>query len=243
MDSWLVSASAPTIRWMTRGALWLACAMPVASTATAKHVDEAVAPAAASSCTGKARDANGFRELAACEAKQLGLPPQFATAVMEIESGFNPGATGAAGEIGLMQVMPPTARMLGFRGDADQLADPAINIAFGVRYLAKAHRLAGGDLCTTLMKYRAGHNETRFSARSIAYCLRARKIFGRDGHRVTGVVPVATIGLAASSAESRPDKQEAHTGFCVRKIFVPPPVFRKCVEYRKVKHLPRHPKR
>ncbi|WP_394886154.1 lytic transglycosylase domain-containing protein (plasmid) [Mesorhizobium sp. AaZ16] len=216
--------------------------MAVAGTVTAKPVDDAVAPALAWSCAGKAGDANGFRELATCEAKQLGLPPQFATAVMEIESGFNPGAKGKAGEIGLMQVMPSTARMLGFHGDSDQLADPAINIALGVRYLAEAHRLAGGDLCTSVMKYRAGHRETRFSARSIAYCLQARKIFDRDGHKVTGAVPVATIGLAVASTEPRTDNQVARTGFCIRKIFVPPPVFRKCVEYRKTKHLPRHPK-
>jgi hypothetical protein len=241
MTSWASTAALSTSR-MARGALWLAFLMFVGGPATAKPVDDAISPAPAWSCAGKARDAKGFRELAACEARQLGLPPQFATAVMEIESGFNPGAKGAAGEIGLMQVMPPTARLLGFRGDADQLADPAINIALGVRYLAKAHRLAGGDLCTTVMKYRAGHRETRFSARSIAYCLRARKIFNRDGYKVTGAVPVATIGLADDISEPRPDKRAGHTGFCIRKIFVPPPVFRKCVEYRKIRHLPPHPK-
>ena len=41
-------------------------------------------------------------------------------------------------------------------------------------YLAKAWRLAGGDLCRALMKYRAGHGEEIMTARSRIYCNRAR---------------------------------------------------------------------
>ncbi|WP_162244921.1 transglycosylase SLT domain-containing protein, partial [Aminobacter sp. DSM 101952] len=93
------------------------------------------------------------------------LPAEFALAVMEIESFYDPEARGGDGEVGLMQVMPATARMMGFRGTLDDLAEPRTNIALGVRYLAGAFRLAGGDLCTTVMKYRAGHAETRFRFR------------------------------------------------------------------------------
>ncbi|MGX9429416.1 MULTISPECIES: hypothetical protein [Bradyrhizobium] len=58
-------------------------------------------------------------------------------------------------------------------------------------------RLAGGDLCTATMKYRAGHGETRFSHLSVNYCLAVRaKLFAR-GFPVTGSVPVATFGKPA----------------------------------------------
>ena len=78
-----------------------------------------------------------FKAFATCQASLYGLEPVLAHAVMEIESGFDPGVRGTDGEVGLMQVMPATARMLGFRGSLDELGEPATNIALGVRYLAK----------------------------------------------------------------------------------------------------------
>jgi hypothetical protein len=137
-----------------------------------------------------------YRALIAKEAAQQGLAPEIAEAVTAVESGFNPGAIGGAGEIGLMQILPSTARMLGFTGTTSDLAVPETNVHFGVIYLAQAWRLAGGDLCTAVMKYRAGHGETRFSYLSVNYCVAVRgKLFAR-GYPVTGNVPVATFGAA-----------------------------------------------
>lgn len=135
-----------------------------------------------------------FRAMIEKEAAAAGLPPEIAEAVMGVESGFNPGAVGGVGEIGLMQVLPSTARMLGFSGTLAELAVPETNIHYGVAYLAKAWRLAGGDICTATMKYRAGHGETRFSHLSVNYCLAVRARLAAGGYRVTGSVPVATFG-------------------------------------------------
>ncbi len=90
------------------------------------------------------------------EAKRAGIPAEIAEAVAHTESGLNPSRIGADGEIGLMQVLPSTARMMGFSGSLADLAVPDTNIRYGVTYLAQAYRLAGGDLCTAAMKYRAG---------------------------------------------------------------------------------------
>ncbi|SFQ05762.1 Transglycosylase SLT domain-containing protein [Mesorhizobium sp. NFR06] len=79
-----------------------------------------------------------FKAFATCQASLYGLEPVLAHAVMEIESGFDPGVRGADGEVGLMQVMPATARLLGFRGSLDELGEPATNIALCVKYLAQA---------------------------------------------------------------------------------------------------------
>ncbi|MFD2054172.1 lytic transglycosylase domain-containing protein [Mesorhizobium calcicola] len=172
-----------------------------------------------------------FKAFASCQASIYGLEPVLAHAVMEIESGFDPDVQGADGEVGLMQVMPATARMLGFRGSLDDLSAPATNIALGVKYLAQANKLAAGDLCTTVMKYRAGHNESRFSALSVRYCQRARAILAKEGIEVTGPLPVATFGFFASSGgeDGAPAQKK---GVCVRRVFVPGPRYMKCADYR-----------
>jgi soluble lytic murein transglycosylase-like protein len=144
-----------------------------------------------------ARTVDLYRAIAAREAAPRGLPAAIADAVMKIESAYDANARGRAGEIGLMQVMPPTARLLGFAGDDAALAEPATNIRLGVRYLAEAWRLAGGDLCTALMKYRAGHNETRFSVLSVRYCVAARAHLASVGYPLTGEVPAPTFGFRA----------------------------------------------
>lgn len=108
------------------------------------------------------------------EARKNGLPPDIADAVAAIESGYDPSAIGGVGEVGLMQVRPSTAAMLGFSGHAAELTKPEINIRYGVTYLAQAWRLAHGDLCRALMKYRAGHGEEVMSPLSVQYCGRAR---------------------------------------------------------------------
>ncbi|CAH1650574.1 Transglycosylase-like protein with SLT domain [Hyphomicrobiales bacterium] len=140
------------------------------------------------------RDKVRLRTLVREQALKSGLPPQIADAVAEVESAYNISASGSYGEVGLMQVLPSTARMLGFSGSLSELAEPATNIRYGVTYLTGAWRLAGGDICTTVMKYRAGHGETRFSYRSVHYCQRVRAILTAQGYPVTGEVPTPTFG-------------------------------------------------
>lgn len=116
-----------------------------------------------------------FCDLMLQEARRAGLDPALVDAVMKVESDYRADTIGAAGEIGLMQVRPSTARLLGFMGSVRELADPAINIRLGVTYLAKAWRLAQGDLCRALMKYRAGHGEGQMTPLSVEYCRRVRE--------------------------------------------------------------------
>jgi soluble lytic murein transglycosylase-like protein len=136
-----------------------------------------------------------YRDLVKQAAERYGLPFEIVDAFIRTESGYNPNVTGAVGEVGLMQVRPSTARMLGFTGTLEELREPHTNIAYGVQYLAGAWRLANGDICTTAMKYRAGHGETRFSARSIDYCLRVRSYLAEVNYPVTGDVPQPTFGF------------------------------------------------
>ena len=142
------------------------------------------------------------RAFVRAEAVRAGLPPDIADAVAQVESGYHTDAIGAAGEVGLMQVMPSTAHMLGFAGTDAELARPEVNAHYGVTYLAQAWRLAGGDICTATMKYRAGHGETRFSYKSVDYCISVRARLTALGFPVTGTVPKPTFGESGLGVRS-----------------------------------------
>jgi soluble lytic murein transglycosylase-like protein len=107
-------------------------------------------------------------------AASYGVPVSLARAVVGIESNYNPNKTGSAGEVGLMQIKPATARMMGYAGSVRALYDPETNIRFGMKYLAMAQGLGGGTTCGTILKYNAGHGATRMNPISSAYCRRVK---------------------------------------------------------------------
>lgn len=159
------------------------------------------APAAASLPGGRAK----YFPMVESEAKQRGLPPEVADAVMRIESGYDASVVGGVGERGLMQLLPSTAAMLGFKGTLDELAEPEVNIRLGIRYLAEAWRRADGDLCRALMKYRAGHGEERMSALSAEYCRRARSHLAALGSPLgAGAAPAVTLSPKISAGTAPP---------------------------------------
>jgi len=114
------------------------------------------------------------------EAAAHGVPTAIARAVVRIESGWNPRTTGRAGEVGLMQIKHGTARAMGYSGSRDALYDPATNIRFGMKYLAEAYRLSGGDLCSTVAKYQGGLRASARSAMARKYCAQARNFIASN---------------------------------------------------------------
>lgn len=119
---------------------------------------------------------NPYSALIAKYARQYGVPANLAHAVVRVESNFNPKARGSAGEVGLMQIKPATARMMGFRGSVKQLYNPETNIRWGMEYLAKAHELGGGQICQTILRYNAGHGAKRMNPISKRYCGKVQTI-------------------------------------------------------------------
>lgn len=103
-------------------------------------------------------------------AKKFGVAVVLADAVIHVESNYNAKARGSAGEIGLMQIKPATARMMGYSGSAKGLYDPATNIRYGMKYLAAAQDLGDGTTCGTILKYNAGHGAERMNPVSKRYC-------------------------------------------------------------------------
>ncbi len=85
-------------------------------------------------------------------ARQFDLDPALVRAVIHAESGFNPRARSQKGAMGLMQLMPGTARMLG----VPDASDPVHNIRGGVRYLAGLLARFKNDVTLATAAYNAG---------------------------------------------------------------------------------------
>lgn len=120
----------------------------------------------------------GYGEIVSRYAAEQGVPEALAHAVIRTESNYRPDAVGLAGEIGLMQIKPATARGIGYTGAAQGLHDPDTNIRWGMKYLGMAHELGGGDTCGTLLRYNAGHAATRMNSISANYCAKVKQHLG-----------------------------------------------------------------
>lgn len=95
-----------------------------------------------------------------------GLDPALVAAVAWRESGFDPAAESHRGAVGLMQVLPSTARYIESRDDAPpgravDLADPEVNISFGAWYLRHLTDLHGGSVPAALTAYNGGPDNLR----------------------------------------------------------------------------------
>jgi len=80
--------------------------------------------------------------LIARESSATDLDPYLVAASINVESGFDPGTVSGAGAVGLMQVLPSTARQVARRAGhptkvtVESLKDPELNVFVGTRYLA-----------------------------------------------------------------------------------------------------------
>ncbi|MGE0503025.1 MAG: lytic transglycosylase domain-containing protein [Rhizobiaceae bacterium] len=119
-----------------------------------------------------------YHELVNRYATTYGVPIGLAHAVISVESNYRPNARGKAGEIGLMQIKPATAKLMGYSGKSSGLFNPETNIRFGMKYLGMAHRLGGGTTCGTILKYNAGHGAKRMNPISAAYCKKVQRRLG-----------------------------------------------------------------
>src|SRR5918993_5480626 len=80
---------------------------------------------------------SAYLALITSEAEQQGLPPALADATAQVESRYDANVVGRMGEVGLMQIRPQTAAMLGYKGEVKALFDPETNVRLGVAYLAR----------------------------------------------------------------------------------------------------------
>ncbi|GAB6038113.1 hypothetical protein JCM15519_26720 [Fundidesulfovibrio butyratiphilus] len=103
-----------------------------------------------------------FTDLLAQQLAGAAVDADLVCALIRQESFFQPAAVSPAGAVGLMQIMPATARnlaaRLGYRDfRPESLRDPAVNIRLGVRLFLDRHERYGGNVAFALAAYNAGH--------------------------------------------------------------------------------------
>jgi soluble lytic murein transglycosylase-like protein len=141
-----------------------------AETGTKKDGKVALAPA--SEVAVRATD---LKPLIARYASEHALPYELADAVVRLESRYNAQARNGV-NLGLTQVNLRTAQSLGYKGDAAGLLDAETNLRYGLKYLARAYSLAGGDTCGTILRYQFGHRTQAMTAASRLYCAKVKTI-------------------------------------------------------------------
>jgi len=140
----------------------------------------------------------GVRELVRQASVEQGLDPELMDALVRVESGYNPKAVSHKGAMGLMQLMPATARRLG----VNDPFDPEQNVRGGMHEFARLVDRYSGNLKLALAAYNAGegavskyrgvppYNETR------NYVSRILSIYTGRPYRLSGnyrAVPVRML--------------------------------------------------
>lgn len=76
--------------------------------------------------------------------------------VIQRESDYRPEARNGP-YYGLMQILPATARQMGFRGEATDLLDAQTNLTYAVKYLRGAWVVSDGNESDAVMWYARGY--------------------------------------------------------------------------------------
>jgi hypothetical protein len=100
-------------------------------------------------------------------ARTWGHDPALLHALVSVESGYAPDAVSPKGAVGLMQVMPETARRYGVADPRSQLLDPRTNVELGAKHLASLKRAFDGDLRLALAGYNAGEQSVINNGRRV----------------------------------------------------------------------------
>ena len=150
--------------------------------------DVSIQPALSSAVPASAAQANAAARLLSLfdvspTYKKLGIHLQEASrthgvdyallqALIATESGFDPVAVSPKGAVGLMQLMPDTARRYGVAGDSKnpvekKLTDPRTNIKAGTKYLSYLLDLFPGQLELALAAYNAGEGAVQRAGNKI----------------------------------------------------------------------------
>jgi soluble lytic murein transglycosylase-like protein len=129
-------------------------------------------------------------------AQRHNVDPNLVRAVIQVESNFNPHAVSNKGALGLMQLMPKTAKSL----KVSNVFDPQQNVDAGVRHLKTLLNNFGGDIELSLAAYNAGETavqhhkgvppyaETRDYVKKItSLYAKQNSLAGRPGHPIRTV--------------------------------------------------------
>lgn len=125
------------------------------------------------------------------EAARHGIDPEFALALIEVESSFDRYAISSAGARGLMQVMPFWKAELGRR--EDNLTDPVTNVRYGMTILAHYLERESGDVVRALARYHGDRSDLSYP----------RRVFTAWNQRWRTRAPHEVRGLLAACYRAR----------------------------------------
>jgi soluble lytic murein transglycosylase len=148
------------------------------------------------------RQASRLADTILSESRKYGFDPIFLMAVIKNESSFRPKVRGTSGEIGLMQLMPATAREIArrekikWRGAVKTLEDPQTNVRIGAAYLNFLRERLDSHGRLYLSAYNMGMGNLKHA--------RARSIWPKDYvqavmHRYIGYYREIRDSLSATS--------------------------------------------
>jgi soluble lytic murein transglycosylase-like protein len=134
--------------------------VPKAARSAAAEVNEYLADHSAASIeanTSSSYTPKQIEEAIDAAARRHNVDPNLVRAVVKVESNFNPRAVSRKGAMGLMQLMPVTARQLKVKNPFD----PQQNVDAGVRHLKQLLQDFGGNVQLSLAAYNAGATAVR----------------------------------------------------------------------------------
>lgn len=149
---------APTSKRSNDGLLWLQLGstyspdMNTVNSSQAGHLDSLLALGNTGQADSGKSVPTDFESLISQASLKYGVPESLIKAVIDTESGFNPGVVSSAGAKGLMQLMDGTAAGLG----VSDSFDPGQNINAGTKYLSLQLQRFGGQEKMALAAYNAG---------------------------------------------------------------------------------------
>jgi soluble lytic murein transglycosylase-like protein len=154
---WLLGIAAPAraqiFSWRdANGTLVLSNVRPGAASPHVSTYDVPEAEGIRTTRSAKPSESGRFDDIIGEHASRSGIREGLVRAVIQVESGFNPHAVSNKGAMGLMQLMPATARQFGVVNPFD----PAQNIRGGVSYLRQLLDRYKNDETLALAAYNAG---------------------------------------------------------------------------------------